>query len=162
MNQFVQVNEIEANEQAVFLGENLLQDNKRIPEGEKIIICPKRNTNDGNYYYSQDAIDFIKFSREQETDCSIDLLSEEVKVLSLHSADIWVPVIWIAKNVVLPFVISLVANYIFDRMKGRENDQAQVDFTAIVGNGKKKKEIHYKGPAKEFKETFEKMDISKL
>lgn len=34
--------------------------------------------------------------------------------------------------------------------------------TFIVKNGKKEKSIHYKGDAKTFKESFEKIDLNKM
>ncbi len=72
------------------------------------------------------------------------------------------PIIFIAQSVLLPFAINMVSNYIWEKMKGRETENAEVDMTFIVKNGKKEKSIHYKGDAKTFKESFEKIDLNKM
>ena len=92
-----------------------------------------------------------------------DILSDgDITVRSLHSFDIWMPIIFIAQSVLLPFAINMVSNYIWEKMKGRETENAEVDMTFIVKNGKKEKSIHYKGDAKTFKESFEKIDLNKM
>lgn len=140
--------------------ENCIPSNKA-SENDFLVVPSKYS--DGEYYYSQEAIDFIKFCRQENSNCKCDILSEgDIKVRSLHSFDIWMPVIWIARKIILPMVISILANFIYDKMKGREKENVNVDLTIIVNNGKKTKSLHYKGDAKAFKESFEKIDITKL
>ena len=124
------------------------------------VILPSKY--DDSYYFAQESINFIKFCRNS-SDKRIDVLSDgDIQVRSLHSFDIWLPVIWVAKNVLLPFVISLVSNYIYDKLKGREEEEAQVEVTFIVKGKNNEKSLHYKGDAKTFKETFNKIDINNL
>ena len=47
-------------------------------------------------------------------------------------------------------------------MKGREKEEAQVDVTLIVQNDDKNMSLHYKGDAKTFKDSFEKIDFNKI
>ena len=118
---------------------------------------------DNHYYFAQESINFIKFCRNS-SDKRIDILSDgDIQVRSLHSFDIWLPVIWIATNMLLPFAINLVSNYIYDKLKGREeDDEAQVEVTFIIKRKKEEKSLHYKGDAKAFKETFDKIDLNNL
>ena len=90
--------------------------------------------------------------------------NEDVMVRSLHSADIWLPVIWISENIILPFVIGLITSYIYDKIKGRGKEPTTVDVTIQINDKKKgiNKSIHYSGDAKTFKEAFDKIDINKL
>ena len=115
------------------------------------------------FYFAQETIDFIKFCRNHSPEHSFDVLADDdIKIRSLHSFDIWMPIIFIAQSVLLPFAINMVSNYIWEKMKGRETENAEVDMTFIVKNGKKEKSIHYKGDAKTFKESFEKIDLNKM
>ena len=115
------------------------------------------------HFFAQETIDFLKFCRENDSNHKYDILSDgDITVRSLHSFDIWMPIIFIAQSVLLPFAINMVSNYIWEKMKGRETENAEVDMTFIVKNGKKEKSIHYNGDAKTFKESFEKIDLNKM
>ena len=72
------------------------------------------------------------------------------------------PVIWVANMVLLPIAINVVSNYIWEKLKGRENEPAKVDVTFLTRKGDEEKYIHYSGDAKTFKESFEKIDLNKM
>ena len=126
------------------------------------ILAVPANYGPDEYYFGQETIDFIKYCRQSDPEHTYDVLADEVKSLSLHSFDIWMPVLYVASSVLLPFVINMVSNYIWEKRKGREKEETEVDVTFLVDNKGTKKSIHYKGDAKTFKETFDKIDISKL
>ena len=115
-----------------------------------------------HFYFAQESINFIKFCRNS-SDKRIDILSDgDIQVRSLHSFDIWLPVIWVATSVLLPLAINLVSNYIYDKLKGREEEASQVDVTFIVKREEEEKCLHYKGDAKTFKDKFDKIDLNNL
>ena len=117
---------------------------------------------DNHFYFAQESINFIKFCRNS-SDKRIDILSDgDIQVRSLHSFDIWLPVIWVATSVLLPLAINLVSNYIYDKLKGREEEASQVDVTFIVKREEEGKCLHYKGDAKTFKDKFDKIDLNNL
>lgn len=117
---------------------------------------------DNHFYFAQESINFIKFCRNS-SDKRIDILSDgDIQVRSLHSFDIWLPVIWVATSVLLPLAINLVSNYIYDKLKGREEEASQVDVTFIVKRAEEEKCLHYKGDAKTFKDKFDKIDLNNL
>lgn len=129
-----------------------------------ILVLPKKFT-DEKYYYAQETIDFVKFCREQDDKHQIGILdNEDVMVRSLHSADIWLPVIWISESILLPLVIGLITSYIYDKIKGKGKEPTTVDVTIQINDKKKgiNKSIHYNGDATTFKDTFDKIDINKL
>ena len=72
------------------------------------------------------------------------------------------PAIWVASSVLLPFAINMVSNYIWEKLKGRENEPAKVDVIFFVKKGNTEKTIHYSGDAKTFKETFEKIALNNM
>ncbi len=115
------------------------------------------------YYYAQETIEFLKFCREKDSEQNYDVLSDgDIEVRSLHSFDIWLPIIFVAKNVLLPFAISMVSSYLWERRKGHEKEETQVDVTFLVKEGEKESTIHYKGDAKSFTESFDTIDLNKL
>lgn len=156
--------------------ERILDDNIKIGtvslKGQSIDTVKKLEDNDfvalpGTYekgkYYAQETIDFIKFCREFDKTHKYDILSnEDITVRSLHSFDIWLPIIFIAETLLLPFGINMVSNYIWEKMRGHEKEETNVDVTFIVKNGEKEKSIHYSGDAKTFKESFERIDFNKM
>ena len=118
---------------------------------------------EGEYYFAQETINFLKFCRQNVPEYSFDVLSDgDIETRSLHSFDIWMPVIFVAQSILLPIAVNVISNYIYDKMKGREKEEAKVDLTLIVREGKKEKSIHYNGDASTFKETFEKIDLNEM
>lgn len=118
---------------------------------------------ENEYYFAQETIDFLKFCRQHSSEYNFDILADDnAKIRSLHSFDIWMPIIYIAEMVLLPIAINLVSEYINDKLKGREKEDAQVEMTFIVKRIDEEKTIHYSGDAKTFKKTFEKIDINNM
>lgn len=118
---------------------------------------------EGEFYFSDDTVDFIKYCRSSQSEYGVDLLAEgNIRVRSLHSLTIWLPVIRIAELVLLPVVLNLISSYIFDKIKGKEHDKPQVDVDIMIDKGKRNVKIHYRGDATTFKESFEKIDINSL
>lgn len=119
--------------------------------------------NDDEYYYAQETIDFVKYFKEVCNEVSIAVLANgDIEVRSLHSFDIFMPIIWVVQNVALPAVVGIVSSYIYDRLKGREAEDANVEVSFVVDRDGEKKMIHYKGPAREFAERFKDIDLNKL
>ena len=56
----------------------------------------------------------------------------------------------------------MVSSYVYDKLKGREKEDAQVDVTFIVKRDHEEKTIHYSGDARTFKESFEKIDLNNM
>lgn len=118
---------------------------------------------DNEFFFAQESISFIKFCRQNDPDHSYDLLADhDIQVRSLHSFDIWMPVIWVASSILLPFAINMVSSYVYDKLKGREKEDAQVDVTFIIKRDHEEKTIHYSGDARTFKESFEKIDLNNM
>ena len=145
-----------------FSAENISQTTRDKLQTTDIVAAPTR-FQDNKYYFAQETIDFLKYCRQNDSTHSYDILADgDIKIRSLHSFDIWMPVIWVATSVLLPVAINLVSNYIWEKRKGREKEETQIDVTFIVRSKGKEKSIHYKGDADTFKEQFEKIDINKM
>lgn len=131
--------------------------------GKVDILAVPTAYGNNEFYFAQETIDFIKYCRNNSSEHTFDVLAEDdIQIRSLHSFDIWMPVIWVASSVLLPFAINMVSNYIWEKLKGRENEPAKVDVTFLTRNGDEEKYIHYSGDARTFKESFEKIDLNKM
>ena len=115
------------------------------------------------FYFAQETVSFVKFCRHNNSKYTIDILADsDIQVRSLHSFDIWMPVIWVAEFVLLPIAINLVSDYIKDKMKGREKEDAKVNVTFMLKREGEEKVVNYSGDAKTFKESFDKIDLNKM
>lgn len=158
----LEIEDIEINYDEYFALENVSSSTKEKLDKIDIIAVPKQYTKN-EYYFAQETVDFIKYCRQNDKNHTYDVLADgDIKVRSLHSFDLWLPVIWVASKILFPMVINIVSSYIWEKIKGHEKEETQVDVTFVVKNKKEKKMIHYKGNADKFKETFEKIDINKM
>ena len=140
-----------------------ISDNTRKKLGTIDFLAVPAQHSGSEFYFAQETIDFIKFCRQNDTNHSYDVLADgDIKVRSLHSFDLWLPIIWIATEVLLPIAINIVSDFIKSKLKGREREGANVDVTMIVKREDEEKTIHYSGDAETFKKTFEKIDLNKM
>ena len=147
---------------AYFAANSISEEAQKKLETTDFLIVPSRYEENA-YYFAQESISFIKFCRHINPENSIDLFADtNIQTLSLHSFDIWMPVIWVAEFVLLPIAINLVSEYIKDKLKGREKEDAKVDVTFIVKREDEEKTLHYSGDAKTFNESFKKIDLNKM
>ena len=139
--------------------DNISEDCKNKMDCYDLVILPYKYNED--FYFADETVSFYKYCKERNL--NIEILSDEsIKVRSLHSFDIWMPLIYIANSVILPIIINLVSDYIIQKRKGREEERCDVDITFKIKNGDQFKEFHFKGDAETFKDTFEKVDINNL
>lgn len=131
-------------------------------EKTEILVLPYRYNDD--YYFANEAINFIKYSRFSGNAIDIDVYSdmENIKIRALHSYDIWMPILYISSTLLFPIVVNVASDYISDRIRGKEHEESNVKFTMIINDGHSVKEIKYDGDAKTFREKFENIDITKM
>ena len=138
------------------------EDGKNKIETLDFLILPFKYFNN-EYVFQHEAIDFLKYCREEHPEVNIDFLQNNVeKTVEFRSFDIWLPIVQVVNPVLVPVLVNIVSNYIWEQIKGREHEEVKVDFKVIIKNGDKSKEIHYNGDAKTFKETFGKIDVNKI
>ena len=145
-----------------FKAESISNETQGKLESADFLIVPAEYK-ENEFYFAQESISFIKFCRQYDLEHSYELLADNnVKIRSLHSFDIWMPVIWVASSILLPIAVNMVSSYIYDKLKGREKEDAKVDVTFIVKRDNEEKTLHYSGDAKTFKKSFEKIDLNNM
>lgn len=139
--------------------ENLLKSQSVLAENQ-IILLPHLYRE--NYCFAQETYNFIKYSKSIKSNQKIDLFqfeNQQIGTLELRSFDIWLPIIQIGSEVLLPIVLGIASNFIYSKLKGREHEEAKVDLTIIVMGNDSFKYVKYNGPAKDF-EGFVNNEIS--
>ncbi len=125
-----------------------------------ILILPNKYIDE--YYFAQETIDFVKFCRNNIQE-RVDILNEgDIEVRSLHSFDCWMPIFYIATQVLFPILINVISNYISEKIKGCEHEKANVHLKMIVKNKEKEVQINYDGDAKSFKKFVKEIDLDNL
>lgn len=128
--------------------------------GSVDVLAVPGKYNESTYLFGQETIDFIKYCRQHDDEHTYDILADKVDVLSLHSFDIWLPILFISESIVIPFAINMISNYIWEKRKGREHEDAKVDVTLILEKDGTKKTVHYHGDAAKFSDTFKDFRIN--
>lgn len=161
MDECLKILNSEVSLEEYFEAENVSDEVRGKMDSVDALIIPMKHS-ENEFYFAKDTIDFVKFCRQNDTEHTYDVLAEgDIKVLSLHSFDIWLPIIQVTIEF-LPSIIKAIHSYIKFRLKGREKEDANVDVTMVVKRKNEKKTLHYYGDAKTFKETFEKIDLNKM
>lgn len=163
----LEINDSNVTFDSLIKNDSFNDDTKARAKEADILILPDFNIREGvDRAFQSDTVSFYKYSRVYTDDYKIELYENkgEEKVLSLHSFDIWIPTVFIASSILLPLFINLISSYVYDKLKGRESDEATVHFKLIVEDKDKKKSktIYYKGPHSTFKDKFDKIDINRL
>lgn len=141
----------------VYEGAHLTSPEKKTKLDEMSFVVMPASYKDDERYYSQEAVDFVKYCREEDSTHLISLLDDDdVVSRSLHSIDIWMPIIWVAEKALLPIVVSLVSRYIYEKIKGREGEKTNVDVEFHFKEGKRVRTIHYKGDIKNLEDVLRK------
>ncbi len=74
-----------------------------------ILVIPAKYS-DGEYYFAQESVDFVKYCRLKDDEHQIDILADgDIKKRTLHSFDIWMGVIYVAEYILLPIATGLVS-----------------------------------------------------
>ncbi|RIJ90511.1 MAG: hypothetical protein DCC43_14820, partial [Candidatus Brocadia sp.] len=82
-----------------------------------ILITPEKYQGCEGLVLKPDAGDFSKWLRKNKPELNVEVRKAD-KRLVLKSSDFWLPFVFLAQDVALPFYLNLVTNYVYDRMKG--------------------------------------------
>lgn len=96
-----------------------------------VIILPSHETKDSFYSGSLETLDYLN-----ENGINTDIYSndEEYKELGLHGADIWLGTLFI-KNFIIPVFCSVIAAYIYDKLKAKKGDKISLKFIVEKKDG---------------------------
>ena len=163
MKNLINICELDYTLDEYYMAKNLSMEARNKINTVDILAMPEKYE-DNRFYFAQETINFLKYCKMNEKGYRCDYLAdgENIEFLDLHSFDIWMPIIKISSIVLLPIVVNLVSCYVYDKLKGRENEASNVHVSFSVKKDNEEKLIKFDGDVKAFKESFEKIDINKL
>lgn len=116
--------------------------------------------NDGEYVFPESTKEFLEYLKDNASDNIIPDIAiddDDYKKMELHSATITI-VTFIVKNVALPLMISLVANFLYDQVKRMHREKkdvsTKVNIITTEEISKKSKMISYEGPVSGVEEAL--------
>lgn len=96
-----------------------------------VLILPSHETDDSFYSGSLDTLDYLNGNDLKTEIYSND---EDYKELGLHGADIWLGTFFV-KNFVIPIFCGVVASYIYEKLKAKNDDKISLKFIVEKKNG---------------------------
>ncbi len=129
-----------------------------------ITILPQRSSIEDIDMYNHTDIDFIKWTNIHTPSISIHHNDNKPKII-LQSADIIMPLVYLAYDVSLNTYLNLVSDYLTFKLRGLLKNESKTVKIAVVSKSKKpgkEKRFEYEGDAKELKHLIKKIDLNKL
>lgn len=122
-------------------------------ESLETIILPWTNFRENtSVTFPQGTSHFFKYLQKNLNDVGLDILADESSFseLALHSREYRLP-LTLANYLILPLVLSVTANYIYDKLQTRPADKVYSSFIIECSNGDAVT-IEYTGPAEQFED----------
>lgn len=83
-----------------------------------------------------DGIDFAKWVKQTNPELSISLPTSSPKV-SLHSSDVWLPLIYLAGETSMSIFLGMISSYLYDKAKGKLlSDKPKIHLSVMYQNKK--------------------------
>jgi hypothetical protein len=133
---------------------------------KKDVLCiPEKRFHDyEGQVLNPDTFDFAKWFREKRPDVSIDVIKAD-GIADLRSGDYWLPLVLLAGDVSFQVYLGIVANYIYDKLRGSLNhDKASVHLKTIYRSAKdgKFKKFEYDGSVDGLTAIIKKVDLNEF
>jgi hypothetical protein len=129
-----------------------------------IAFVPEQYQEGKGLVMKPDAGDFAKWLRQTKPELNVELRKAD-GTLVLRSSDFWLPLAFLASDVALQIYISLVANYIYDRMKGAlRGEKPRVHMEAVYEDKQDGvvKKFRFEGDADGLKKAIKRFNLNKF
>lgn len=132
----------------------------------KGILCVPENITKQSPYnvVNPQTYGFAKWIRKNRKDITINVAQSE-GVRSLHSDDLWMPIVILASDIPMQVFLGLVSSYIYDRIKGAlKHDKTNIHIQAYykeTAEGVTKK-FSYAGSVEGFEKVAKNFNVNKF
>ena len=129
-----------------------------------ISIIPEKYQGCEGLVLKDNAGDFSKWLRKNKPELNVEVRKAD-KRLVLKSNDFWIPLVFLAQDVALPFYLNLVANYVYDRMKGAlRGEKGRIHLEAIYEDKQEGvvKKFRYEGDDDGLQKAIKQFDLNKF
>ncbi|MCD9480488.1 hypothetical protein [Photobacterium phosphoreum] len=101
-------------------------------QAASIVILPSHGSGDAFYIGTLDTLDYLN---ENDLPSEVFATDDEYKELGLHGAEFWIGT-FIIKNFAIPIFCSLIAAYVYDKLKAKDDDKISLKFIVENKTGK--------------------------
>lgn len=132
------------------------------PSGFKIVPCEYPDCQ-GKILYS-DTGDFAKWVKKVYPDLNVERQNADKKLL-LRSGDYWLPLVFLASDMTVQVYLNIVANYLYDKMKGAlKGEKARVHLSAMYEDKSEGiiKKFEFEGDVDALQKTISKFNLNKF
>lgn len=119
-----------------------------------ILLTPEEYT--GIQCYNIDLIDFKK--KLERSGLKVTVINPQCSVIEKKTGDIVIDVGIIVKDIILQLVLSLIASFLYDKLKSSIQKKDIPKATITFYQKEKEKRIKYEGPADKVAEVLEKFN----
>ena len=108
--------------------------------------------------------DFAKWVRRNAPEIKVKVNKAD-KHLMLRSGDYWLPLVFLASDVTIPVYLNIVANYLYDKMKGSlKGEKNRVHLSAIYESKKEgvSKRFNFEGDSDSLQKTITKFNLNEF
>jgi|GEM_PF-985423 len=127
-----------------------------------IAVVPEVLASGGLPRLKPDGGDFLKWLMSAYPEVNITPPPDSPKIV-LHSADVWLPLMYLASDTSVQVALGIITNYLYDRMKGSlKSDRSVVDFSIVYEDrqSQKIKRLNFKGTAEDLAQVMKKFDAN--
>lgn len=126
-----------------------------------IFVAEKYQKYEGEFFKA-DVGDFAKWLKKNSPKIKV-FVPKAVGKIILRDMDVWLPLVYLASDITLPIYLSMVANYLSDRMKGvLKGEKARVHLNVVYedNNSGISKKFNFEGDTEALQNTIKKFDIN--
>ena len=137
-------------------------------ERKGILVLPTKDwQQSGVNVFMSETFDFVKWVKQKSTnDFSISVATtKDKRVAEMKSDNILLPLVYLFSNVSIPIYLNMVANYLYDKLKGKLGTDKTTVNLEVRSEDKKKgkvKRFSYHGSYEGFQKIVKKMDINEF
>lgn len=128
------------------------------------LMVPERHGQSEGLVLKSDGGDFAKWIRRNAPTIDVRLPSANRKLV-FRSGDYWLPLVFLASDVTLQVYLNLVANYLYDKMKGaltRETTRVHLSATYKDNESGIVKRFNFEGDAEALQKVVKKVDLNRF
>ena len=128
------------------------------PTGLRMV--PEKYGETNQLVLKSEAGQFAKWIRAHDPKIAVEVSQQTPRLLQ-RSCDVWLPLIFLANDLSLPVFLNLVANYLWDRMKGALKGDAMSVHLSVEYENKADgtvKRFNFEGDADALQKVIKKFD----
>jgi hypothetical protein len=109
-----------------------------------------------------DGVDFAKWIKQIHPEFPISLPTSSPKI-ALYSADVWLPLIYLASDTSMSVFLNMVSSYLYDKAKGKlRSDRPKVHMSIMYQNKKDGtvKKFEFSGDSESLSKAVKRFDLN--